>query len=544
MILYGSLKSRAHQSASLAVAKANIRLKRPSSHTRLLSRVAILDVAWSGITPGVAFLLRDGIIKAPIAVTVFCLVAFLVSLIVFQWFQTSSPISRFYSIRDAFDLLKACALIVALSTVATFVLARLDEAPRSIPILQFMILASGLLGLRILLRLWATRRDGRIAEPAAKVDHVLLLQATRLAWFFTKMVEELAPGRYQIVAILDEEPKLKHRTLNGYPIIGTLGELEKVVADYAIHGVHVDKVVLAARPEELAPGTWDGVWRVCQAKNIGFEVLPERLMSKETAAHAEATGLLLPQPEPVLACKTDLRLDRPFWKVKRVIDFLISAVVAIAISPLAAMLCALVSLDVGVPVVFWQRRVGRNGAPIHLYKFRTLQTLFDRQTKERRQAQEPSPIGRFLQRTRLDEVPQLWNILAGNMSLIGPRPLLPADQPQNFSIRLSVRPGLTGWAQICGGKLITVDEKNALDEWYIRHASVWLDVKIVLRTIWMLLFTGDRRDERAIAMAVGDATKGAPAAVSVSCSPESLETQPDINNEPGGLMSRVETVSS
>ena len=88
------------------------------------------------------------------------------------------------------------------------------------------------------------------------------------------------------------------------------------------------------------------------------------------------------------------------------------------------------------------------------------------------------------------------------MSLIGPRPLLPVDQPQGPTLRLTVRPGLTGWAQVCGGKLISVEEKNALDEWYIRHASFRLDAIIVLRTIWMLLFTGDRRDEKAIAAAL------------------------------------------
>ena len=101
------------------------------------------------------------------------------------------------------------------------------------------------------------------------------------------------------------------------------------------------------------------------------------------------------------------------------------------LSPLAVVVCVLVLLDVGIPVVFWQQRVGRNGAPLYLYKFRTLQTLFDRQTKERRVAQSPSSIGRFLQTTRLDELPQLWNIVSGDMSSVGPRPLLPIDQPHD-----------------------------------------------------------------------------------------------------------------
>jgi hypothetical protein len=91
----------------------------------------------------------------------------------------------------------------------------------------------------------------------------------------------------------------------------------------------------------------------------------------------------------------------------------------------------------------------------------------------------------------------LFNVLVGDMSLIGPRPLLPHDQPKNTSLRLTVRPGITGWAQINGGNLITTEEKGALDDWYIRHASLWLDLRIVFLTLRALL-TGERRSEHAV----------------------------------------------
>ena len=483
--------------------KLNRRLRKPSSHTRLLSRVAILDVIWGGLSPLAAFLLRDGTINSPNSVSIYCGVAFLVSLLVFQWFRTSSPLARFYSIRDAWELLKACVLIAALSAVSAFVLTRLSDAPRSIPILHFMLLASGLLGVRVLLRLRETRRETRRTGATSKIEHVIIIEASRLAWFFSKMIEELAPGGYQIVAILDERPKLKHRSLNGYPIIGIPADLEKVIADYAMHGVRIDKVVVAAQPEDLSVSAWEEVGRVCRTLNIGLEILPERLMSQETAADEDA--LITPKPaEALIVSLSELQLDRPFWKLKRAIDFVVALAVAIVLSPVAALIGAFVLVDVGIPIVFWQRRVGRNGAPLHLYKFRTLHTLFDRSTKERREAQEPSPVGRFLQRTRLDELPQLWNVLSGDMSLIGPRPLLPVDQPDDFTTRLLVRPGFSGWAQVCGGKLISVAEKTALDEWYIRHASLWRDANIVMRTIRMLLLTGDRRDETAISLALGE----------------------------------------
>jgi hypothetical protein len=106
-------------------------------------------------------------------------------------------------------------------------------------------------------------------------------------------------------------------------------------------------------------------------------------------------------------------------------------------------------------------------------------------------------IGKFLRRLRLDELPQLFNGLVGEMSLIGPRPLLPQDQLANSALRLMVRPGISGWAQINGGNLITTGEKGALDDWYVHNASFWLDLRIALYTL-VFLFTGERQAEHAV----------------------------------------------
>ena len=105
-----------------------------------------------------------------------------------------------------------------------------------------------------------------------------------------------------------------------------------------------------------------------------------------------------------------------------------------------------------------------------------------------------------MRKCRFDELPQLLNVLVGDMSLIGPRPLLPRDQPLNPAIRLSVRPGITGWAQVNGGNLISAEEKDALDEWYIRNASLRLDLRIICMTL-KCVFRGERRSETALAAA-------------------------------------------
>src|SRR5262249_28454508 len=114
--------------------------------------------------------------------------------------------------------------------------------------------------------------------------------------------------------------------------------------------------------------------------------------------------------------------------------------------------------------------------------------------------QRTSRVGRVLRLLRIDELPQLLNVLVGDMSLIGPRPLLPRDQPPNSALRLSVRPGITGWAQVNGGTLLSPTEKDVLDVWYIRNVSLWLDLRIIWMTL-IRLVKSDRRCEEALAQA-------------------------------------------
>jgi lipopolysaccharide/colanic/teichoic acid biosynthesis glycosyltransferase len=306
-----------------------------------------------------------------------------------------------------------------------------------------------------------------------------------------------------------------------------------------MHGVCVDTVILAVPPEELSRPAWSQVSQTCGARDVGLEVLSEQLIPRlSTSARLSFIGRAAPVKEtPVFASNGfNTLIDRPFWKLKRVVDFTIALSMAVLLSPVILAAVALALLDVGMPVVFWQQRAGRDGVPLYLYKFRTLQTLSDRRTRQKRDAQFPSSIGRFLRATRLDELPQLWNILAGDMSLIGPRPLLPVDQPKDTSFRLSVRPGITGWAQVCGGKLISAVEKNALDEWYIRHASLQLDSIIAARTIWMVL-TGDRRDEKAISMALLERAQSDPTGFAG-------RTETDDASEPASHIEPTQALSS
>jgi lipopolysaccharide/colanic/teichoic acid biosynthesis glycosyltransferase len=161
------------------------------------------------------------------------------------------------------------------------------------------------------------------------------------------------------------------------------------------------------------------------------------------------------------------------------------------------LILALVAIDVGLPAIFWQQRPGKDGRPFRLYKFRTMRAPHDSEGRRVADAERVSFVGNLLRRLRLDELPQLYNVLIGEMSFVGPRPLLPQDQFPGLTERLAIRPGLTGWAQVKGGRDLTPSDKAALDVWYVRNGSFRVDLEIVLGTLRLILI-GERTDWDAI----------------------------------------------
>jgi lipopolysaccharide/colanic/teichoic acid biosynthesis glycosyltransferase len=189
---------------------------------------------------------------------------------------------------------------------------------------------------------------------------------------------------------------------------------------------------------------------------------------------------------------------RNYQRRKRVLDIAFALVGGLSLLPLICLTALAVALDVGWPLIFRQVRAGRGGRPIVVYKFRTMRCEYDASGRALTDAQRTSATGRFLRRSRLDELPQLLNILKGDMSLVGPRPLVANEQDQALQMRLAVRPGLTGWAQINGGRGLSIKEKALLDTWYVRNASLSLDTRILLRTVSLLLRGGiDRVPHRS-----------------------------------------------
>ena len=199
---------------------------------------------------------------------------------------------------------------------------------------------------------------------------------------------------------------------------------------------------------------------------------------------------------------------------KRLFDIIASASGLIFLSPVFLILIYLIRKNLGEPVFFTQERPGKDGKPFKMIKFRSMRNAVDKDGNPLPDSERLTPFGKKLRATSLDELPELWNVLKGEMSLVGPRPLLMSYLPlynEFQNRRHEMKPGVTGWAQVNGRNALSWDEKFAHDIWYIDHYSFWLDMKILFLTVkkvfikegisaegeaTMPYFTGNDTDEK------------------------------------------------
>ncbi len=175
---------------------------------------------------------------------------------------------------------------------------------------------------------------------------------------------------------------------------------------------------------------------------------------------------------------------------KRLLDVALTIPGLVALSPVMLVVAFLVRRRLGSPVIFSQVRPGLYGRPFRMHKFRTMLDARDTNGQPLPDEVRLTPFGRFLRSTSLDELPELFNVLRGEMSLVGPRPLLMEYLDRYTPVqarRHEVKPGITGWAQVNGRNALTWDEKFALDVWYVDHWGVALDLKILFQTVWKVI---------------------------------------------------------
>jgi lipopolysaccharide/colanic/teichoic acid biosynthesis glycosyltransferase len=417
------------------------------------------------------------------------------SLLAFQIFGIADIIARYIAVRDLFNLTKAVVGSELMTATALFTVTRLEGIPRSVPTIHALILWAGLIAFRALGNL--AHRPGRHADHlrTPTCENVILIGLNEWSVLLMKYLQAHAREPQRFIALLDENPRWTGRSVNGVRVFGPPAHLEAIIEEFATHGLDMDWVVVG---EELSNEAAAEVRAICAQRHLDLFFIPNfgalcsarrRLSAKKCPDRLQSSGF-----------PSDIRLS-PYFLFKRMMDVIIASILIVTLLPLSVVIAFIVLVDVGWPLLFWQQRAGQGGRELQIYKLRTLRPPFDSRGQRIPEEQRLSCAGRLLRQTRFDELPQLLNVLVGDMSLIGPRPLLPRDQPPHASLRLTVRPGITGWAQVNGGTLLSPMEKDALDVWYIRKASIWLDLRVIGMT-FLSLVRSDRRSEEALASAI------------------------------------------
>ena len=333
--------------------------------------------------------------------------------------------------------------------------------------------------------------QGRLRKKGIGVQRVLIVGAGEIGRMVMRNVAAQPDLGYQIIGFVDDKPERGSRDLGRFKGLGSTDEIAELVKQHA-----VDTVIIAL--PWLAHRKILGIVGQCEHLNVAVRIVPDLFqMSLSQVDIDDLNGIpLIGTKSPVIGG----------WNlaVKRALDVVFSALALVILSPLLLLIGILIKSDSPGPVVFAQQRIGRGGKPFTVFKFRTMHCGAEEEQESLKALNEVkgpmfkmkadprcTPLGRVLRRISLDELPQLYNVLRGEMSIVGPRPPLPGEVQQYqewHKRRLDILPGLTGLWQVSGRSDLTFDDMVLLDIYYIENWSLLLDLRIALKTIPSALF--------------------------------------------------------
>jgi putative colanic acid biosynthesis UDP-glucose lipid carrier transferase len=330
----------------------------------------------------------------------------------------------------------------------------------------------------------------RFRKRGINSKKVLLYGAGRLGQSIATQTERSPETGFQIVGYVDDNPELKGQSINGIPVVGSLADLRETPLDYEIEEIWV------ALPLSATPKVTE-VLEITERHPISVRMFPD--LFGMTLLNHSATELL---GFPMIDLNVD-RMDGLNLFIKNLEDKILGTFFFIIGLPLMAGIALAIRLTSKGPVVFTQRRNGWDGKPFTIYKFRTMRIHEEppgKVTQATKDDDRHTAVGRWLRRTSFDELPQLLNVLKGEMSLVGPRPHAVEHDDyysrhiNGYMRRSRVRPGITGWAQVndLRGEVQEIEEMSRRvkhDLYYIEHWSLWFDLRIIMGTLLKLFFS-------------------------------------------------------
>ena len=328
----------------------------------------------------------------------------------------------------------------------------------------------------------------RISTNQAFMHRVLIIGAGNAGETLVKVYNKLRPKPFLLVGFMDDDPTKVGNELEGFPILAGNDRLLEIIEAKAI------SEIIIAITGEMQGSTFQ---ILLDAQQSGMEIIPmpslyEELLGRVPIHHLESEWL-------IRSFVNDARVDGFYEMEKRLLDILVSLAglsICILLTPITAIL---ILLDSGFPILYNQIRSGKSGKLYNIYKFRTMYQDAEKDGKAQvthEHDERITRVGTILRRTHIDELPQFWNVLYGDMSIIGPR----AERPELiieyqkhiplYRARLLVKPGMTGWAQVNYGYSATIAQtvvKLEYDLYYIKHRNILMDILIILRTITQVI---------------------------------------------------------
>jgi exopolysaccharide biosynthesis polyprenyl glycosylphosphotransferase len=372
-------------------------------------------------------------------------------------------------------------LLLAAGILLVLYLALYFYAPRgTLPRLVVLVFLVGVVVIELVWRLAYTRL---LSLPSLQ-QPALVVGAGRAGSAILRVLVREVPGHFRVLGIIDDDPAKHGQAIEGVVVRGGTAQLRALAAEEGI------TALILAITGDLQSDLFEALL-ACQERGVEVIRMPtlyEELLGRVPIAYLNSEWILT-------SFVDSARVHDLYSRAKRLGDILGALAGLIVVAALFPLLALLVRLDSRGPVLYGQERSGRGGKPFRMVKFRTM--VADAEPDgEARWAEPGDPrvtrIGRIMRRTRLDEIPQFWNILRGEMSLVGPRAERPAlvtrleSEVPFYRARMLVRPGATGWAQVnyrYGWSVEDAATKLEYDLYYIRHRSLWLDLRILLRTL-------------------------------------------------------------
>ena len=328
----------------------------------------------------------------------------------------------------------------------------------------------------------------RIYKRTGQLRRIFLIGAGKAGQTLAELYQSLGTRSFHIVGYIDDDQRKVGKQFHGLPVLGSSSHLLELIDEYRISDIVV------AINGEMQGSTFQAILDA-QEKGVGVTRMPllyEEMTARVPIHHLESDWI-------IRSFVDGLRVSGFYDLSKRIMDILGGATGLLILVVLFPFLAVAVALDSGFPIFYSQLRLGRGGTLFKIYKFRSMYQTLEQETHMRATAENDprvTRVGNFLRKTRLDELPQFWNVLRGDMSLVGPRAEIPdlvaeyQKQIPFYRARLLVKPGLTGWAQINYGYVTSVIEtgvKLEYDLYYIKHRTISMDFQIILRTIGTVL---------------------------------------------------------